>query len=113
MRIRPPVAATLLLGLALGVPGACAPAFAGGEEEQDGDARHAHLLTEQQIRDSSLYTALDVVRTLRPAWIRVRPMSISNPGARRWPCTWTGSGWSRASTPSASSFPTTSAGWSS
>jgi hypothetical protein len=81
MRIRPspptmalPLALVLLAGLA------AAGCAAGGTRSEEGSARsQPNVITEQQIVDSNLSTAFDVVRSLRPAWLRQRPMSISNP----------------------------------
>jgi hypothetical protein len=41
--------------------------------------QHRNILTEDEIQAGQHLTAFDVVRTLRPAWLRERPMSVTNP----------------------------------
>lgn len=70
-------AAPLILALVVGlVAGACASTGSDGERVR---GQQAHILTEEQIRDTNLQTAFDVVRSLRPSWLRERPSSLMNP----------------------------------
>jgi hypothetical protein len=41
--------------------------------------QHRNILTEEQIQASQHLTAFDAVRTLRPSWLRDRPLSVTNP----------------------------------
>lgn len=68
MRIRSP----LILALAVGIA-ACAST---GERRE---LRQPNLLTEEQLQEGNHFTAFEAVRSLRPSWLRERPMSISNP----------------------------------
>jgi hypothetical protein len=41
--------------------------------------QHRNILTEEQIQAGHHRTAFDAVQTLRPAWLRERPLSVTNP----------------------------------
>lgn len=69
----------VVLAVACGlVLGACASTGDGGER---GPRSRADLITQEQIEANSFETALDIVRSLRPSWLRNRPSSINNPEA--------------------------------
>jgi len=65
----------LLLTLAVAL-GACA---AGAGDGERAPRAQQDLLTDEQIQAGSHQTAYDAVRSLRPAWLRERPGSITNP----------------------------------
>ncbi len=66
----------VVVGLAVTL-GACA-STGEGESERSPRAQQ-DVLTQQQIQVGGYQNAYDAVRSMRPAWLRERPGSITNP----------------------------------
>lgn len=64
--------------LALVLLAGCA---SGGIAAREGGARSQNVIESEQIEATNHQTAYEVVRSLRPAWLRDRPRSVTNPDA--------------------------------
>jgi hypothetical protein len=67
----------VLLPIALAVLAGCATAS--GEQREGAPRQLQHHLSEEQIHAGNYQTAFEVVQSLRPAWLRERARSMTNP----------------------------------
>lgn len=74
--VRAALAGRVPIVLALALLAGCAT---GGEPRERAPRQQQNLLTEEQIHAGTFQTAFEVVQSLRPAWLRERARSVTNP----------------------------------